>query len=278
MKPRNAPTVWNGTGPLDREQVEGYARDGFIVIKDVLSGSVVEQLRNEVEELKAGGHPSTIYERDAKTVRSVFDLHHLSRTVLAELVGSPFLLDLSEQILGRGLYVHQCHVNFKSSGGGGFAWHSDFTFWFWEDGMPEPRAISIFIFLDAARTETGPLCVIPGSHRYITHTEWYRTVEDHKQAVRHDDMQQAKQNGLIEPDLLRKIAGEKDIETIWGNPGDILIMDGNLAHASGPNFGTTDRRVILLILNHIDNKIGTPYGGGAERPGFISSRNFEVIR
>lgn len=278
MKPRNAPTVWDGAGPLDREQTERYARDGFIVIKDALDRSVVEKLRSEVDRLKGGSHPSTIYERDGKTVRSVFDMHNLSATVLTDVVGSPFLLDISEQILGKGLYVHQCHVNFKSPGGGGFAWHSDFTFWFWEDGMPEPRAISIFIFLDAARVETGPLCVIPGSHNHITHTEWYRTVEDHKQAVRHDDSIQAKQNGLIEFEVLRKIAGEKNIETIWGNPGDVLIMDGNLAHASGPNFGTHERRVILLILNHIDNKIGKPYGGGAERPSFISSRKFDVIR
>jgi ectoine hydroxylase len=278
MKPRNSPTVWNGTGPLDRERTERYARDGYIVIENALERSVVDKLRIAVDELKVGGHPSTIYERDARTVRSVFDAHNLSQTVFADVVNSPLLLDISEQILGRGLYVHQCHVNYKSPGGGGFAWHSDFTFWFWEDGMPEPRAISIFIFLDTARAETGPLCVIPGSHNHLVHTEWYRTVEDHKQAVRHDDMVHARKNGLIDCEVLQTITVEKNIETIWGNPGDILIMDGNLAHASGSNFGVHERRVILLILNHISNKIGKPYGGGEERPGFISSRTFELIR
>ncbi|WP_186019750.1 phytanoyl-CoA dioxygenase family protein [Burkholderia gladioli] len=278
MKPRNAPTVWNGTGPLDREQMERYARDGFVLLKDVLDRSLVDELRREVDRLRLGEHPSTIYERDTRTVRSVFDAHQLSETVLTRVVNRPFLLDVSEQILGKGLYVHQCHVNFKSPGGGGFGWHSDFTFWFWEDGMPEPRAISLFIFLDAARAETGPLCVIPGSHDHLLHTEWYRCVEDHKQAVRHDDPAHARQNGLIEFDQLREITGGTGIETIWGEPGDVLVMDGNLAHASGPNFGVHERRVLLLILNHIDNRIGKPYSGAQERPGFISSRNFTVIR
>jgi ectoine hydroxylase len=30
----------------------------------------------------------------------------------------------AEQMPGRGLYVHQCHVNFKSPGRGGFAFHA----------------------------------------------------------------------------------------------------------------------------------------------------------
>lgn len=278
MKHRGSPVIWHGVGPLNEEQQQFYAEKGYLLLRNVLSSALIETLRAEVDRLKEGDYVSIIRERDNKTVRSVFDAHNLNPMISDQVARNELLLDIAEQILGNGVYVHQCHVNFKRPGGGEFFWHSDFTFWFWEDGMPEPRAISLFVFLDPARTETGPLCVVPGSHQYITHPEWYRSVDDHKQAVRHDFESEAKRNGLVDRDTLLKLSQGKTIETIWGNPGDVLVMDGNLVHASGPNFGVDERRVLLLILNNLNNRIGTPNSGGRPRPEYISSRTFEALR
>ncbi len=278
MKHRGSPVVWHGVGPLSDEQMRSYTENGYLLLKNVLSPTLIEQLRAEVDNMKEGEHLSIIRERNSKAVRSVFDAHNLNPTISQQVVKNDLLLDIAEQILGNGVYVHQCHVNYKRPGGGEFFWHSDFTFWYWEDGMREPRAISIFIFLDPSRTETGPLCVVPGSHHYITHPEWYRSVDDHKEAVRHDFQSDARANGLVDFDTLQRLSQHRTIETIWGNPGDIFIMDGNLVHASGPNFGLDERRVLLLILNSMDNKIGVPHSGGQPRPNYISSRTFEPIR
>lgn len=278
MKQRGSPVIWNGVGPLGEEQKAAYAEKGFILLQNVLGPDLIETLRDEVDALKDGDYESTIRERDEKTVRSIFDAHNLNPMISNQVVKNDLLLDVAEQILGKGVYVHQCHVNFKKPGGGEFFWHSDFTFWYWEDGMPEPRAISIFVFLDPARTETGPLCVVSGSHKYITHPEWYRNVDNHNDAVRHDLVANARENGLVDFETLKKLSQDSSIETIWGNPGDVLIMDGNLVHASGPNFGIDERRVLLLILNNMSNKIGVPHSGGHPRPPFISSRTFEPLR
>jgi len=278
MKQRGSPVIWHGAGPLNEGQMNSYAEDGFILLKNILSPALIETLRSEVDLLRKGSYESIIRERDETTVRSIFDAHNLNQMISSQVVKNDQLLDIAEQILGSGLYVHQCHVNFKRPGGGEFFWHSDFTFWYWEDGMPEPRVISIFVFLDPARTETGPLCVVPGSHKYITHPEWYRNVDDHNQAVRHDLVANAKQNGLVDFETLKKLSKESPIETVWGDPGDILIMDGNLVHASGPNFGVDERRVLLLILNNVNNKIGEPNSGGHPRPHYISARTFEPVR
>jgi ectoine hydroxylase len=278
MKPRISPIIWNGIGPLGGEDRDAYCNNGYILLKEKLDGSLVEMLREEVSALSLKRHPSTIMERDGKTVRSVFDAHTLSAVIAKNVVKNTTLLDIAEQILGPGLYVHQCHVNFKRPGGGEFSWHSDFSFWYWEDGMPEPRAVSIFIYLDRARVETGPLCVIPGSHKYIVHNEWLRNVQDHNAAVRHDRANKPREDGLIDLATVDVLARERGVDTIWGDPGDVLIMDGNLVHASGSNFGVHERRVLLLILNSISNKIGVPASGGRPRPEYISSRSFEVIR
>ena len=278
MKPRTSPVIWNGAGPLNGRQRDAYESDGYVLLRQVLDDAMIRTLRAEVDGLRAQQHESTILERDRSTVRSVFDAHRLNPVIAECVVQHGHLLDVAEQILGKGLYVHQCHVNFKSPGGGGFAWHSDFTFWFWEDGMPEPRAISMFVFLDAARTETGPLCVIPGSHKVVTHTEWYREVRDHRRAVRHDDVANARRNGIPDAAMLRDLTRASAIETSGGEPDDVLVTDANLVHASGHNFGVHDRRILLLILNHIDNKIGTPRSGEAARPEYISSRTFDLVR
>jgi ectoine hydroxylase len=149
---------------------------------------------------------STIFERDGRTVRSVFSVHDLSTYISESVIRLSRLLMVAEQILGSRVYLHQSHFNFKRpQTGGEFSWHSDFTFWYWEDGMPVPRAISMLIFLDEPRIETGPLLVAPGSHTWITHERWERQVTDHARAVMHDSVAEPGKNGLIDLDGLRAL-------------------------------------------------------------------------
>jgi ectoine hydroxylase len=279
MKQRTSPIVWDGTGPLDSVRLQAYEQAGFLLLPELLGPSTIATLQTEAEALAQQAGASTIYERDGKTVRSVFDAHNLSSVILQTVIENKFIIDVAEQILGHGLYVHQCHVNFKRPHAGGeFFWHSDFTFWYWEDGMRDPRAISILIFLDEQRSETGPLFLVPGSHRWITHDAWYREVADHNSAVKHDLVGDPTINGLVNLEMLRTLAEQHPIDTVWAKQGDVLFMDGNLVHASGPNLGCESRRILLLILNSLENQLGVPPSGQAHRPEYISARSFNRLR
>ena len=54
-----------------------------------------------------------------------------------------------EQIFGEQLYMHQYKINAKSAFTGDvWQWHQDYGTWKRDDGMPQPRAMNIAVFLD----------------------------------------------------------------------------------------------------------------------------------
>ena len=52
-------------------------------------------------------------------------------------------------MFGEGVYVHQFKLNAKAAFEGDvWQWHQDYGTWARDDGMPEPRAMNIAVFLD----------------------------------------------------------------------------------------------------------------------------------
>src|ERR1700752_4924209 len=68
--------------------------------------------------------------------------------VALELV-HPRLIRPVEQVFGEKLYMHQYKINAKAAFEGDvWQWHQDYGTWARDDGMPEPRAMNIAVFLD----------------------------------------------------------------------------------------------------------------------------------
>ena len=52
-------------------------------------------------------------------------------------------------MFGEQLYMHQFKINAKPAFDGDvWQWHQDYGTWARDDGMPEPRAMNISVFLD----------------------------------------------------------------------------------------------------------------------------------
>ncbi|WP_366145189.1 FCD domain-containing protein [Bradyrhizobium sp.] len=65
----------------------------------------------------------------------------------------PRMIDPVEQIFGAKVYMHQYKINAKSAFTGDvWQWHQDYGTWKRDDGMPQPRAMNIAIFLDGRST------------------------------------------------------------------------------------------------------------------------------
>ena len=92
---------------------------------------------------------------------------HLRDPLFARLVRDPRLVAPAQQILGDDdLYIQQVKVNAKEAfTGEQWQWHYDFATHHREDGVPEPLALNLHIFLDEVTEFNGPLIFIPGSHR-----------------------------------------------------------------------------------------------------------------
>ena len=115
--------------------------------------------------LFAERRPENFREKESDAVRTAMGLHQRSE-VFARVVRHPRLVEPAMQILGDALYVQQVKVNAKEAFSGDvWQWHYDFATHHGEDGVPEPLALNLHIFLDEVNEFNGPLVFIRGSHR-----------------------------------------------------------------------------------------------------------------
>jgi hypothetical protein len=74
------------------------------------------------------------------------------------------MIDPVEQIFGEKVYVHQYKINTKSAFTGDvWQWHQDYGTSKRDDGMPQPCAMNIAIFLDEVMPINGPLMLVSRS-------------------------------------------------------------------------------------------------------------------
>ena len=149
---------------LSDEQLAQYHEDGVLVLPGLFSAAEVEALRRPLARLFAEDVPQNFREKDSGEVRTAMGLH-LRDPLYAKLVRHPRLVEPARQIAGEEVYVQQVKVNVKAAfEGEQWQWHYDFATHHAEDGVPEPRALNLHVFLDEVSQFNGPLYFIPGSH------------------------------------------------------------------------------------------------------------------
>ena len=176
---------------------------------------------------------------------------HLRDATFAKLTRHPRLIEPAFQLLGDRLYVQQVKVNTKAAFEGEvWQWHFDFATHHAEDGVPEPLALNLHVFLDDVLEVNGPLYFIPGSQKRgpvparldVETTSYPLWVVDRDTVA-----------GLV------KESGR--IVSATGPAGTALIFGDCLVHASPPHLSPWDRRIFSLIANPIANaftKTGRP--------------------
>ena len=249
---------------FQRQDIEAAYREALIMREDYRGDSVV-------------------YENDEETVRSIFDMQNINHR-LFDLVCTDKLVEHAMRILDDDVYVHQFHVNYKQAfTGGAYDWHSDYTYWHWEDGMPQPRCLSFVIPLEDMRYENGPLYVHPGSHLWYGHSEFYRDQRVHpNDEIKHDEQDPggatADQREMMKDEAVRGKTYGGPMHVMLASPGDLLIMDANLLHMSQHNWSPWDRACAFLCLNSYENRLlDEPPSGTLPRPTYLSSRDFTVL-
>lgn len=162
---------------LNKEQIEYYQSNGFVVIEDFLSADELEHWRaavtvavKERNGQKMPGKPGKTGEEDginedAAYFGKVFDqLLNLWQTnnEVKEIMLDPRIGQMAAQLAGaEGIRIWHDQALFKRPWANPTAWHLDTPFWSFSDR----RALSIWVALDDATLENGCLYFIPGSYR-----------------------------------------------------------------------------------------------------------------
>src|SRR5207245_8148112 len=125
----------------------------------------VSTLLNGVPALYAQRRAENIREKGSDAVRTNFAAHLYNRQ-FAKLARHPRMVEPIQKLLGEPVYMHQFKINGKMAFDGDvWQWHQDYGTWKNDDLMPEPRALTMAVFLDEVNEPNGPLMLIPGSHR-----------------------------------------------------------------------------------------------------------------
>ena len=207
---------------LNDEQLSQLRDEGWIFMPDCFSQEEVAVLKAEAKTVFQQKRDEIYLEKDG-TPRSAFAVHRLNEAF--DILGRhPRLIQPLQQLWGEDVYLHQYKINAKAKFTGDvWQWHQDYGNWLEKDGMMQPRAMNISVFLDEVFPFNGPLMLIPRSHRHgvLDSTQDTATTSFPLYTQSHETVERlVEEGGLVVP---------------TGKPGSMLMFDGNLVHGSSGN-------------------------------------------
>ena len=244
---------------LTEAQLSAFDEQGYLFLPGCFSGEEVGALRAAAEAIYATDRKE-VWRETSGAPRTAFAAHTYNEAF--RLLGAhPRLIGPVAQLFGEPVYMHQYKVNAKAAFEGEvWQWHQDYGTWARDDGMPEPRAMNIAVFLDEVLPINGPLMLIPKSHREGT------------LAAAHDLATTSYPLWTLDKETVTRLAAAGGIVAPTGAPGSVLMFHGNLVHGSAPNITPYPRRIVYLTLCAVSNHIRTP-----TRPEWIAHRDFGPI-
>lgn len=229
---------------LTDAQCSAFARDGFLIIRDLATGTQLQQMRQVTLEHLEGvvgpveyeadvAYPGAPSSRDAKggqTVRRLlqaYDRHPAFRdwacnAHAASLVGQ--LLNDANPYLTR--CHHNCVMTKQPAFSSTTAWHQDLRYW----SFAQPELINLWLALGHETPDNGCMRVIPGSHRMTIAPE------------RLDDARFLREDRDDNRELLSHAV------TAELAPGDVLLFHAGVFHAAGRN--QTDERKLSAVFTY----------------------------
>jgi ectoine hydroxylase len=244
---------------LSPEQLKAFDEEGYLFLPDCFGADEVAALRQEAEAIYRSDRPE-LWREKSGAPRTAFAAHTYNEGF--RLLGAhPRLIEPVEQLFGEQLYMHQYKLNAKAAFDGDiWQWHQDYGVWARDDGMPEPRAMNISVFLDEVMPINGPLMFIPGSHKSGV------------LPAGHDEATTSYPLWTLDHDTIARLVDASGIVAPTGKPGTVLMFHGNLVHASTANITPYPRTIVYLTLCAVSNYIRTP-----TRPEWIAHRDFTPI-
>jgi ectoine hydroxylase len=250
---------------LTAEQLREFDEQGYLFFPNCFSEDEIALMRSEGEAILKTDRQE-VWRESSGAPRTAFAAHTFNE-VFRLLAHHPRLVEPLQQVFGEPVYVHQFKLNAKAAFEGEvWQWHQDYGTWARDDGMPEPRAMNIAVFLDEVFPFNGALMLVPKSHRH-------GTLE-----AGHDKSTTSYPLWTLDKETVTRLCAEAEtphtpgIVAPTGKPGSVVMFHGNLVHASPPNITPYPRKIIYLTLCAVSNHI-TKF----TRAEWIAHRDFTPI-
>ena len=245
---------------LNAEQIRAFDEQGYVFFPNCFSEEEIALLRVEAENILKLDRQE-VWREKSGAPRTAFAAHTFSE-VFGLLARHPRLIEPLRQLFGEEVYVHQFKLNAKAAFEGDvWQWHQDYGTWQRDDGMPQPRAMNIAVFLDEVMPINGPLMLVPKSQH----------AGDLKAS--HDLETTSYPLWTLDEETVTRLVREGGIVAPTGKAGGMLMFHGNLVHGSAGNITPFPRKIVYLTLNAVSNYIRTP-----TRAEYIAHRDFRPIQ
>ena len=214
--------TWNFSVKEKEEAMLYYQKFGVVAFHDLLNSDDVKQIRNGIDEAIESG--------DLKYNDDKFEAYQndiiFCHPVLEKFVNDKRICEMTKNLIGYPIELQ--HAKFavkpkKNKTIGGIKWHQDFPF------FPHTNfdLIACAIHLDNEEIDSGPLKVIPQSHKLglLSHCN------DDKFVYHCTEEEKIDENKSI---------------TLTCNAGDITFHHCLTLHSSEPKKNNMDRRLIIF--------------------------------
>ena len=246
---------------LTRQQVNFFDKNGYLFFPSLFSKSELATIKRETRVVLKRRGPEVVLEKDNESIRLIYGTHYFNN-VYKCLSQHPRVIAPAEQLLDTRVYIHQSRLNPKAAfEGNTWEWHQDFAVWRDRDGIMEPRALMIAIYIDDVNETNAPLLVIPGSHKLgLIHGATDNKDSDGYSIFR------------ISSNKLTTVANKYGIKAQLGSAGSVLICHSNIIHGSSNNI-TPWPRTIFYINVAASNNPPTKF----DRAEYHCTRNWNPI-
>ena len=244
---------------LTDKQIQQFNEEGYIFIPSCFSADEVKVLNDAASEIFMTDRKE-VWRESSGIARTAFAAHTYNEAH-KKLAAHPKLIQPVKKILDGEVYMHQYKINAKAAFDGEvWQWHQDFGTWHRDDGMPEPRAMNIALFLDDVTAANGPLLFLPKSHKKGVI------------AAGHDIETTSYPLWTLDRETVSKLCDQGGCVAPTGPAGSVIMFSSLLVHASPANISPLPRTIVYLSLCHVDNHITRH-----QREEWIAHRNFDPI-
>ncbi|KAH7327484.1 hypothetical protein BKA65DRAFT_555038 [Rhexocercosporidium sp. MPI-PUGE-AT-0058] len=213
---------------LSENQLAVFEETGYLIIGDIFSIAEIRGLQTWVQEIhdlpRTMDCPYIPYEEvNSSGDRVLCRTENFANThsEFGALLRGAKLLGILEQLNGDEMLLFKEKINFKFAGSGGFQPHVDRTGY---GDFKKLQHLAILIAADDATSLNGCLELVEGSHKMAV-------------PIGNDN--------CITPEW---VAAQKWLP-VEMSAGETMIFGSSLAHRSGPNASSKDRRAVYATYN-----------------------------
>lgn len=256
--------------PVSVEEYKTFRRDGYLVVKGLVSQEEVQEMNDYMDGLIAGtvtipglpSPPDDLSDEERRTFYERVHMPHRKAALAERLLLQPRIIDVLEALIGPDVLTLQTMMFFKEPGQAGQGYHQDS---YYIPTQPDTLC-GAWIALDPATQENGCLWMTPGSQAEPIYPDCDGVSDNGDFYIKGIDLIKNASHPDTEKNTLAKIAMQYDNEvSAEVEPGDVVFFGGHIFHRSHANRADYSRRA--FVSHYCNARSRVPWNHGMSWEG-----------